>query len=66
MSDRLIITFNKYQDDIPVLIVGRENSFAYLSGGTSIVVENVFTGDEAVALWNKLRKKEKQNDNRTN
>lgn len=58
MNDRLVITFDKSQDDIPVLIVGRENNFAYLSGCPSLVVENIFTGDAAVALWNKLRKKE--------
>lgn len=58
MNDRLILTFDKSQDDIPVLVVSRENNFAYLSGGPSLVVENVFTGDKAVSLWNKLSKKE--------
>jgi len=61
MNDRLIITFDKSKnDDIPVLVVSRENQFAFYSGGPSVVVENVITGNEAVALWNKLRKKEEK------
>ena len=62
MNDKLLITFEKSQDDIPVLIVGRENHMTYITGSPSFTIINIFTGDKAVEIWNTLenrRKKEK-------
>lgn len=57
MNDRLIITFEKSQEDIPVLIVGRENHMAYITGGPSLTIINTFTGDKAIEIWNTLENK---------
>ena len=38
MNNRLIITFEKSQEDIPVLIVGMENHMAYITGGPSLTI----------------------------
>ena len=57
MNDRLIITFEKSQEDIPVLIVGMENHMAYITGGPSLTIINMFTGDKAVEIWNTLENK---------
>lgn len=50
--NKLIVTFDKSQEDIPTLVVAEEG-FAYLS--PSIVVKNVITGDRAVQIWNELK-----------
>ena len=60
MNNRLIITFEKSQEDIPVLIVGMENHMAYITGGPSLTVINTFTGDKAVEIWNILENKRKK------
>ena len=60
MNDRLIITFEKSQEDIPVLIVGRENAISYITGGPSITIINMFTGDKAIEIWNTLENKRKK------
>lgn len=59
MNNRIIITFDKSQEDIPVLLVGRENNMAYLTGGPSLIIDNMFTGDKATEIWDTLNKKEK-------
>ena len=50
MNNRLIITFEKSQEDIPVLIVGMENHMTYITGGPSLTIINMFTGDKAVEI----------------
>lgn len=60
MNDRLIITFEKSQEDIPVLIVGRESPISYITGGPSLTIINTFTGDKAVEIWNTLENKIKK------
>lgn len=50
MNNRLIITFEKSQEDIPVLIVGMENHMAYITGGPSLTIINMFTGDKAIEI----------------
>ena len=57
MNNRLIITFEKSQENIPVLIVGMENHMAYITGGPSLTIINMFTGDKAVEIWNTLENK---------
>ena len=46
MSDRIIVTFNKSQEDIPVLMSFRENTFVYLSNIPAITVINTIKGNE--------------------
>ena len=57
MNDRIFVTFDKSQEDIPTLITFRENSFASISGGPNITALNVITGDRAIDIWNELTKK---------
>ena len=56
MSDRIIVTFDKSQEDIPVLMSFRENSFMYFSNSPAITVINTITSDEAIEIWNRLTK----------
>ena len=61
MSDRIIVTFDKSQEDIPVLTTFIENQFSMFGSGPSVTITNVITGDEAVDIWNRLNnKKEKR------
>lgn len=62
MSDRIIVTFDKSQEDIPVLMSFRENSFMYLSNSPAITVINTITGNEAIEIWNRLTKAGVKND----
>ena len=58
MNEKIFITFDKPQEDIPVLIVFKENnSLAYLVERPSVTVLNTITGYDAVDTWNKLVKK---------
>lgn len=58
MNNRLIVTFDKSQEDIPVLLVSQENMFGSIyGGGSSFTVLNTITGDKAVDIWNKLKNK---------
>ena len=50
--NKIIVTFNKSQEDIPTLVVAEEG-WSYLS--PSIVVKNVITGDRAVQIWEELK-----------
>ena len=57
MTGRYIITFDKSQEDIPVLIVGHENNYFYgLAGTPSMKIVNTITGERALELWNELTK----------
>lgn len=59
MNERLIITFDKSQEDVPVLMIFRENQFAYLNNTPMISVVNTITGNRAVEIWNELNHKKK-------
>ena len=48
MSDRIIVTFDKSQEDIPVLMSFRENSFVYLSNSPAITVINTIKRAKAI------------------
>ena len=50
--NKIIVTFDKSQEDIPTLVVAEEG-WSYLS--PSIVVKNVITGDRAVQIWKELK-----------
>ena len=50
--NKIIVTFDKSQEDIPTLVVAEEG-WSYLS--PSIVVKNVITGDRAVQIWEELK-----------
>lgn len=52
----LKVSYDKSQDDTPVLILSRDTSGLF---GSSAQVVNVITGDEATDLWNKLRGEKK-------
>lgn len=52
------ISFDKSNEDIPVLTVATTN-YSWL-GQSSLNVVNVITGQEAIDIWNKLTKKEKK------
>ena len=52
--NRYIVTFDKSNEDIPTLIVGRESYFS-LNPGMDII--RVVTGSEAVRIWNELTSK---------
>lgn len=61
---KYIVTFDKSNEDIPTLIVGRESYFA-LGPGTDVV--SIITGDKAIRLFNELSNKaEKENVNEHN
>ena len=62
MNNRIIVTFDKSQEDIPVLMTFRENYFSYLSNNPSINVINTITGDEANRIWNMLTKAGGENE----
>lgn len=62
MSDRIIVTFDKSQEDIPVLMSFRKNSFVYLSNSPVITVINTITGNEAIYILNRLTKAGGRND----
>ena len=62
MNNRIIVTFDTSQEDIPVLMTFRENYFTYLSNNPSINVINTITGDEANRIWNMLTKAGEQNE----
>ena len=52
MSEKLIVTYDKSQEDVPVLMVGREGYGFGLN--PSINVIKVITGDEAEQMYRNL------------
>lgn len=48
---KYIVTFDKSNEDIPTLIVGRESYFPL---GPGIDIVNVIMGDKAIRLFNEL------------
>lgn len=57
MEDNISISFNKSQDDIPVLTVFKK--YDPLLGPSTISVLNCITGDDAVDIYKKLTGKRK-------
>ncbi len=53
--DKYVVSFDKSNEDIPVLIISRENYFSI--GGPTVDIVNVITGEEAVRIWEDLTKK---------
>ncbi len=53
MSDEFTVSFDKSEEDIPVLIVMREGYSSYLSA-PSMNIKKVITGDRALQLYNEL------------
>lgn len=51
MNKTLTLTFDKSQNDIPVLVVSKKST-SFLSSEVNITVERVITGDEALLVWN--------------
>lgn len=56
MSEKLIVTYDKSQEDVPVLMVGREGYGFGLN--PSINVIKVITGDEAEQMYRNLTLRE--------
>ena len=56
MSEKLIVTYDKSQEDVPVLMVGREGYGFGLN--PSINVVKVITGDKAEQMYRDLTLKE--------
>lgn len=53
MSEKLIITFDKSVEDIPVLSVAREGwSWGFSGSATNVI--NTFVGDNAEVIYNLL------------
>lgn len=57
MEDNIFISFDKSQDDIPVLTVFKK--YDQLLGSSTISVLNCITGDDAVDIYKKLTGKRK-------
>ena len=62
LSDKFTVSFDKSEDDIPVLVVMREGYNGYLSAPT-MNIKKIITGDRAQQLYEELtEKKEKSNE----
>ena len=57
--NKYIVTFDKSNEDVPTLVVGRESWFT-LGPGMDIV--KVITGSEAIRIWNELSNKSDKED----
>lgn len=56
MSEKLIVTYDKSQEDVPVLVVGKEGyGFGF---NPSINVIKVITGDKAEQMYRNLTLKD--------
>lgn len=56
--DKYLVTFEKSNEGVPVLIISRESYFPI--GGPAVDIVNVITGDEATRIWSDLTKKIKK------
>lgn len=56
MSEKLIVTYDKSQEDVPVLVVGREGYG--LGFNPSINIVKVITGDKAEQMYRNLTLKD--------
>ncbi len=55
MNEKLTVVFDKSNEDVPVLVVARENGLGFLSGSTMQVI-NTITGQKAIDIWCALDK----------
>ena len=62
MNNKIFITFDKSQEDIPVLTTFIENQLSFFASGPSVTITNVITGDEAVDIWNRLNNKKEMRE----
>ena len=51
--NKIIVTYDKSNEDIPTLVVGREDGYSLL-GGVSFRIEKVITGQKAEDIWEDL------------
>ena len=51
--NKIIVTYDKSNEDIPTLVVGREDGYSLL-GGASLRIEKVITGQKAEDIWEDL------------
>lgn len=51
--NELILTYDKSNEDIPTLVVGRKDGYS-LFGDTRIRIEKVITGQKAEDIWEDL------------
>lgn len=65
MTKTLTLTFEKSQNDIPIIVVSKKNNPLF-SVEPSIRIERVITGEEAIFVWNLItgeNLEEETNDN---
>lgn len=53
--NKVIVTYDKSNEDIPTLIIARDN-IGFLSPGIDVI--KILTGRQAVDLWDRLTEKE--------
>lgn len=53
--NKVIVTFDRSNEDIPTLIIAREN-IGFLTPGIDVI--KIVTGRQAVDLWDRLTEKE--------
>ena len=51
--NKIIVTYDKSNEDIPTLVVGREDGYSLL-GGQSLRIDKVITGQKAEDIWEEL------------
>ena len=51
--NKIIVTYDKSNENIPTLVVGREDGYSLL-GGVSLRIEKVITGQKAEDIWEDL------------
>lgn len=55
--NKLIVTFDKSQEDIPTLVVAEEG---WNILNPSLIVTNVITGDKAIEMWGMLKRQKNE------
>lgn len=56
--NKITVTFDKSQEDIPTLVVA-EDSYGFLN--SNLIIKNIISGEKAVKLWKELTEKENKN-----
>lgn len=51
--NKIILSYDKSNEDIPTLVVGREEGYSLL-GGQSLRIDKVITGQKAEDIWEEL------------
>ena len=62
MNNKLIVSYERSANDVPVLIVATE-TLGFVYGSSSMNVRNVITGDDAVKAYNLLMNIKEEPDN---